>query len=58
MGEMTDLKHKLLPPEAMAELQRAAAVEPTHADPLRRQKAIEAATARLRLKYPGLFREP
>jgi hypothetical protein len=55
---MSDMTHKLLPPDAMAELQRAATVEPTQADPLRRQKAIEAAIARLRLKYPGLFREP
>lgn len=54
---MTDLKHKLLPPDAVAELQRAAAVEPTPVDPLRRQKAIEAAINRLRLKYPDHFRD-
>lgn len=48
---------KILPPDAIAELRRAASVEPTRVDPLRRQKAIEAATNRIRLKYPGCFRE-
>jgi hypothetical protein len=46
----------ILPFEARLMLQRAASVEPSKANPLARQIAIEEATARLRMLYPQFFR--
>lgn len=46
-----------LPPDAVALLQRAAITPITADDPLARVKAIEAATQRVKLKYPNLFKE-
>ena len=47
--------HQLLPPDAIAALQKAAATPPSTADPLRRQKAIEHATQRIKQQYPDYF---
>lgn len=47
--------HGVLPPEAAAALQRAATTENTPADPLRRQKAIEKTTQRIKQQYPQFF---
>jgi len=49
--------HSLLPPDAIAALQRAAATPPIGPDPLARQKAIEKATARIKLQYPDYFHQ-
>ena len=45
----------LLPPDAVAALQKAAATEPSAADVLRRQKALEKATQRIKTQYPQFF---
>ena len=47
---------QLLPPDAVAALQKAANTEPSAADPLRRQKAIDKATQRVKAKYPQFFK--
>lgn len=44
-----------LPPDAAKLLKQAAATEPSAADPLRRQKAIEKATQRINQQYPKFF---
>ena len=49
--------HSLLPPDAIAALQRAATAEHSVRDPLARQKAIEKATARIKLQYPDHFHQ-
>lgn len=49
------MSSQLLPPDAVADLQKAASTEPSAADPLRRQKAIEKATQRVKAKYPQFF---
>lgn len=49
-------KH-LLPYEARALLQRAAATPIPPHDPLSRVKAIESASSRLKLEYPQFFRK-
>jgi hypothetical protein len=46
---------QLLPPDAIAALQKAAATEPSAADPMRRQKAIEKTTQHLKTQYPQFF---
>ena len=51
------LTSRLLPLDAVQELQKAARTEPSAADPLRRQKAIEKATQRIKAKYPQFFKE-
>ncbi len=48
---------QLLPPDAVAALQKAAATEPSAADPMRRQKAIEKTTQHLKTQYPQFFKE-
>ncbi|MCE1244913.1 hypothetical protein [Oryzomicrobium sp.] len=48
--------HQLLPPPAIAALQMAAATEIPPADPLRRQKAIEKTTQRIKQQYPQFFK--
>ena len=48
---------RLLPDDAIAELVKASQTEPTRADPLARQKAIEKATERIKTRYPHLFHE-
>lgn len=48
--------HQLLPPDAIAALQKAAATEPSAAEPLRRQKAIEKVTQRIQQQYPEFFK--
>lgn len=45
----------VLPPEAVAALQKAAATKIPAADPLRRQKAIESTTQRIKQQYPQFF---
>jgi hypothetical protein len=45
----------VLPWGARETLRRAATVMPTASDPLAREKAIEAAIARIKLQYPKLF---
>lgn len=52
---MTPTVSKHLPPPAVAALVKAAATEPSAADPLRRQKAIEKATQRIKQQYPKFF---
>lgn len=52
---MKPLTSHLLPPDAVAALQKAAATEPSAADVLRRQKAIEKATQRIKTQYPQFF---
>ena len=47
--------HQLLPPDAIAALQKAATTAPSAADPLRRQKAIEQTTQRIKQQYPDYF---
>lgn len=47
--------HTLLPPDAIAALVKASATEPSAADPLRRQKAIEKTTQRIQQQYPQFF---
>jgi hypothetical protein len=47
---------QLLPPDVRGELTRAAATYAPQSDPLRRQKAIEKATARAKFLYPQLFK--
>lgn len=47
--------HTLLPPEAIAALQKAAATKNPAADPLRRQKAIEHVTQRIKQQHPQFF---
>ncbi len=49
--------HTLLPPDAIAMLVKASATEPSAADPLRRQKAIEKATAAVKRQFPQFFKE-
>jgi len=53
----TSPPHSLLPPDAIAALQRAAATPLIGPDPLARQKAIEKATARIKLQYPDYFQQ-
>lgn len=48
---------RVLPADAVAALVKAAATEPSAADPLRRQKAIEKATQRIKQQYPHLFNQ-
>lgn len=48
---------RLLPPDAVAALQKAAATEPSAADVLRRQKAIEKTTQHVKAQYPQFFKE-
>lgn len=45
----------VLPAEARDALIKAAMTAPSAADPLRRQKAIEKATQRIKSQYPHLF---
>lgn len=47
--------HTLLPPDAIAALQKAAATTNPPNDPLYRQKLIEQTTRRLHQQYPNLF---
>lgn len=47
---------RLLPPDAIARLQRAAQTPITAQDPLARLKAIEFATQWAKLKYPHFFK--
>lgn len=47
----------VLPPLARKLLQDAASVVPTNDDPLKRQKAIEQATKRVKELYPQFFRQ-
>ena len=53
----TPTNSTLLPMDARLELQRAAQTENTPADPLRRQKAIEKATQRIKARYPQFFKK-
>lgn len=53
---MTPPTSNVLPPEAVAALQKAAATKIPAADPLRRQKAIEATTQRIQQQYPQFFK--
>lgn len=48
----------LLPEDARHALVRAAYTEPSAADPLRRQKAIEKTTQRIKSQYPEFFHLP
>ncbi|WP_334157894.1 hypothetical protein [Oryzomicrobium sp.] len=48
--------HRVLPHQAVTALQLAAATENTPADPLRRQKAIEKTTQRIKQQYPQFFK--
>ena len=48
--------HGLLPIDAISELKRAASVEPSSLDPLKRIRAIEQAIEAVKARYPGLFR--
>ncbi|WP_187192263.1 hypothetical protein [Cupriavidus metallidurans] len=54
---MSDLKHKMLPPAAIAALQRAAQTPNTAHDPNARLKAIEAATERIKREFSDYFKE-
>lgn len=49
--------HKLLPETAQNILRRAARVKPTQSDPLARDKAIDAAVARVKVLFPECFQE-
>lgn len=48
---------RLLPADAVAELQRAAQTPITATDPLARVKAIEQATKRVKANHPQFFKE-
>jgi len=47
--------HNLLPPDAIAQLQKAAQTPNTASDPLARVKAIQQATERVKAQYPTHF---
>lgn len=47
--------HSLLPPDAIALLQKAAQTPNTASDPLARVKAVQQATQRVKAQYPHLF---
>lgn len=47
--------HSLLPPDAIAQLQKAAQTPNTASDPLARVKAIQQATERIKTQYPTHF---
>ena len=49
---------KLLPEDARRALIKAALTEPSAADPLKRQKAIEKTTQRIKSQYPQFFHIP
>ena len=51
------MNHHLLPDSAQRLLKVAARVKPTEADPLARERAIDAAVARVKLLYPECFQE-
>jgi hypothetical protein len=57
---MTDAKKlipsKVLPADAVAQLQRAALTPITAADPLARVKAIEQTTRRIKVQHPQFFK--
>lgn len=48
---------QLLPPDAVAVLQKAAMTAPSAADVSRRQKAIEKATQQIKTQHPQFFKE-
>lgn len=52
---MTEPPHRLLPPDAIAILQRAAKSET--GTPMQRRKAMEEAEKRVKRMYPQFFRE-
>lgn len=52
---MTPTLSTTLPPDAVTALVSAAATPHSAADPLRRQKAIEQATQRIKRQYPQFF---
>lgn len=54
--ETPDSLCQQLPYEAREALARAARVPVTAGDPMARQKAIDAAKARIRARFPRLFR--
>lgn len=54
---MSHLAIPVLPPEAVAQLQRAARTPFDEFDPLARVKAIEQATRRVKRDYPNFFKE-
>ncbi len=47
--------HSVLPPDAVAALQKAAATKNPPSDPLFRQKLIEQTTRRIQQQYPQFF---
>jgi hypothetical protein len=49
--------HTLLPPEAIAALQKAARTDAPDCDPLAKTKAIERAIRDIKLAHPHLFKE-
>lgn len=48
---------QLLPPDAVARLQKAAKTRPTPGDPLARVKALEQAHRAIKSQYPNYFRK-
>lgn len=49
--------HTLLPPEAIAALQKAARMDVPPDDPLAKAKAIEHVTRHIRQQHPNAFKE-
>ncbi len=49
--------HKVLPPEAQAQLQRAASTPATKADPMARTRAVNQTIEKLKLQYPEIFNQ-
>lgn len=56
MNQPATWSSRILPPDAIARLQRAAQTPIPQNDPLARLKAIERAAQWTRLKYPRYFR--